>query len=148
METVAYDKAELRGIIRAFKAMDDAAVDRARAVSGELATKLADGIKATSTAYGPAAQRVAYGVRVSKTSKIGEFSYGYVGQRYSGGGTTKELWPGLEFGSSRLQQFSPWSGREGRGNRGKFIYPTLRAHQPYIVAQWQEAFSTILKEWT
>ncbi len=48
--------------------------------------------------------RLADGVRVSRTSKVGEFSYGFASQRFSGGGTTKELWRGFEFGSNRFTQ--------------------------------------------
>jgi hypothetical protein len=43
--------------------------------------------------------------------------------------------------------FPVWSGRFGRGSRGWFIYPTLRAEQPYIINEWENAFSKILKEW-
>lgn len=146
-DAIAYGRSELRAVTRAFKAMDDEAVQQARAVSGALAGKMAEAIKAASSAYGLAGQRVAYGVRVSKSSKIGEFSYGFQGQRFSGGGTTKALWPGLEFGSNQYPQFGPYSGREGRGSKGKFIYPTLRANQAYIVREWQQAFSKIVKEW-
>jgi len=39
------------------------------------------------------------------------------------------------------------SGKQGRGSKGWFIYPTLRKEQPYVVAQWTEAFDRILKEW-
>ncbi len=142
-ETIAYDKADLRKITRAFKAMDDEAVRQAREVSGGLATKMANSIKAASTSAGLGAQRVAYGVSISKSSKIGEFSYGFKRQGFSGGGTTQSLWPGLEFGSNRYKQFAPATGK-----RGKFIYPTLKALQPYIVREWENAFSEITKEWT
>jgi hypothetical protein len=147
-ETIAYDKADLRGIITAFKAMDDQAVSEAKAVSNGLATYLQS--KITSTAGGrpnKAAIRIAQGSRVSKSSKIGEISFGFVSQKFSGGGTTQQLWGGYEFGSNKFKQFPVWSGREGRGSRGYFIYPTLRAEQPHIINQWENAFSKILKEW-
>ena len=150
VEPISYDKAELRSIIRAFKAMDDEAIDRAKQTSNALATFAADRIK--QTAYGrtvasEAVRRVAEGVRISKTSKIGEFSYGFAGQRFSGGATTQILWPGLEFGSNRYRQFPRRTSRSGRGNSGYFIYPTLRQIQPELVRQWEDAFSRILKEW-
>lgn len=147
-DPIAYDKAELRKVTRAFKLMDDAAVAETRAVSGALAEKMANSIKAASSSQGLPAQRVAYGVRVSKSSKIGEFSYGYQSQRFSGGGTTKLLWPGIEFGSNKFRQFAPASGSFGRGSKGKFIYPTLRSLQPYIIREWQDAFGNIVKKWT
>jgi hypothetical protein len=39
-----------------------------------------------------------------------------------------------------------WSGREGRGSRGWFIYPTLRRIQPEIVKRWENAFVKVVKE--
>lgn len=147
-EMIAYDKSDLRGIIRAFKAMDDRAVAEAKGVSNGLATYVQTKIIATAgSANNQAASRIAQGSRVSKSSKVGELSFGFVSQKFSGGGTTQMLWGGYEFGSNRLKQFPVWSGKEGRGSRGWFIYPTLRAEQPYIIKEWENAFSRILKEW-
>ena len=148
-EMIAYDKSDLRGIIGAFKAMDDRAVAEAKGVSNGLATYVQTEIIATAgSANNRAASRIAQGSRVSKSSKVGELSFGFVSQKFSGGGTTQQLWGGYEFGSNKFKQFPVWSGREGRGSRGWFIYPTLRAEQPHIVAEWESAFSKILKEWT
>ena len=148
-ETITYDKSDLRGIIKAFKAMDDEAVSQAKGVSNGLASYLQS--KITSVAGGrpnKAAIRIAQGSRVSKSSKIGEISFGFVSQKFSGGGTTQQLWGGYEFGSTKFKQFPIWSGRGPRGgSAGYFIYPTLRAEQPHIIAQWESAFTKILKEW-
>lgn len=148
-ETIAYDKSDLRGIVKAFKAMDEQAVAEAKGVSNGLATYLQS--KITGAAGGrpnKAAIRIAQGSRVSKSSKIGEISFGFVSQKFSGGGTTQQLWGGYEFGSTKFKQFPIWSGRGPRGgSAGYFIYPTLRAEQPHIIAQWENAFSKILKEW-
>lgn len=149
-EPISYDRAELRSIIKAFKAMDDQAIDEAKQQSSALAQFAANEIK--QTAYGrtvaaSAVQRVAQGVRISKSSKIGEFSYGFASQRFSGGGTTQVLWAGLEFGSNRYRQFPRRTPSKGRGNAGYFIYPTLRKIQPELVKKWEEAFSAILKKW-
>jgi hypothetical protein len=147
-ESITYDKAQLRGILQAFKGMDDEAVAQAKGVSNGLATYVQSKIKsAASGRPNKAASRVADGSRVSKSSKIGELSFGFVSQKFSGGGTTQQLWGGYEFGSNKFKQFPVWSGREGRGSRGYFIYPTLRAEQPHIIAQWEAAFTKILKEW-
>jgi hypothetical protein len=54
---------------------------------------------------------------------------------------------GAEFGSNKKKQFPVWSGREGRGSRGWFIYPTLRAAQPHIINEWEQAFSKIVKRY-
>lgn len=149
-EQVQYDRAELGRIKRAFKAMDDEAIDEAKKTSSALASFAAN--KITAAAYGrqvaaKAVQRVAEGVRISKSSKIGELSYGFASQRFSGGGTTQILWPGLEFGSNRYRQFPTRTPSQGRGNSGYFIYPTLRQIQPQLIAQWETAFSNILKKW-
>ena len=149
-ETISYDRSELREILKAFKAMDQAAVDEARTQSSALALYAANEIKAYSVTrtFGQAAvNRIADGVRVSKSSKIGEFSYGFASQRFSGGGTTQKLWAGYEFGSNRYPQFPRRTPNKGRGNSGYFIYPTLRKIQPELVRKWEEAFDTILKKW-
>ena len=147
-EAITYDKSDLRGIIGAFKAMDDAAVAQAKGISNGLATYLQSKVTAAAgNRPNKAASRIAQGSRVSKSSKIGEISFGFVSQKFSGGGTTQQLWGGFEFGSNKFKQFPVWSGSQGRGSRGYFIYPTLRAEQPHIIAQWEQAFTKILKEW-
>jgi hypothetical protein len=147
---IAYDKTDLRGITRAFKGMSDEAVEAAKKESSNLAEYAAGQIKiaaATRTVSGTAARRIADGVKVSKTSKLGEFSYGFARQKFSGGGSTLDLLYGMEFGSNRFKQFPKRTPNKGRGNSGYFIYPTLRQIQPQLVQKWEEAFSKILKEW-
>ena len=149
-DAITYDRGELRSILRSFKGMDDEAIAQARKVSGDLAGKLGQEVSRASLGFGPAASRVGLGFRVAKSSKIGEVSFGFKSQKYSGGGDTQLLWPAIEFGSNRLTQFAPWSGRNpngGRGSAGKFIYPTLREMQPYLINEWETAFSSIVKEW-
>jgi hypothetical protein len=148
-EAISYDKAELRAILRSFKAMDDEATDQAIKVTSQLADyvrgKIIDAAGRTNNRLD---DRVAAGAKVSKSSKIGEISFGFAAQKLSGGGTTQQLWGGAEFGSNTKKQFPVWSGREGRGSRGWFIYPTLRSAQPEIVKQWEQAFSTIVRKYT
>lgn len=147
-DAIAYDKNELRAIVRSFKAMDDKALAQAKEATSELAsfvkTKI---VAAAGKTNNKLDDRVAAGAKVSKSSKIGEISFGFAGQKLSGGGTTQQLWGGAEFGSNRLKQFPVWSGREGRGSRGWFIYPTLRSVQPEIVKKWEQSFSKIVKEY-
>ena len=147
-EAIAFNRQELRSVLSAFKAMDEEAVKQAKSVSNGLATYLQSKIiRAASSRPNQAASRIAQGSRVSKSSKIGELSFGFVSQKFSGGGTTQQLWGGYEFGSNKFKQFPVWSGREGRGSRGWFIYPTLRSEQPHLIGQWLNAFDRILKEW-
>jgi hypothetical protein len=146
-DAISYDKADLRRITGAFKAMDDEAIAAAKRESAALAEFAQGKIKEKSNTRGVAAQRIAQGSRVSKSSKIGELSFGFASQKFSGGGTTQQLWGGNEFGSNKFKQFPIWSGSEGRGSKGWFIYPTLREIQPDIITQWENAFDRILKEW-
>jgi hypothetical protein len=147
-ESIAYDKSDLRKVYAAFKAMDDEAVAQAKQESNALATYLQGKIiSKAGESSNKAAPRIAQGSTVSKSAKTGELSFGFARQKLSGGGTTQMLWGGYEFGSNKYKQFPVWSGREGRGSRGWFIYPTLRAEQPYIIKEWENAFSRILKEW-
>ena len=147
-DAIAYDKAELRAIVRSFKAMDEEATAQAKQQTSQLADwvrgKIVD---AAGRSRNLLDDRVAQGSKVSKSSKIGEMSFGFAGQKLSGGGTTQQLWGGAEFGSNRLKQFPVWSGREGRGSRGWFIYPTLRSVQPEIVRRWEESFSKIVRKY-
>ena len=147
---ITYDRSELRGITKAFKAMDDEAVNQAKAASAEIAEMLKDKIIAkaqTRRIAGKSAQRIAEGAKVSKSSKIGELSFGFAAQKYSGGATTQQLWPGMEFGSNRWKQFPRRTPRLGRGNQGYFIYPTLTENQVELIRKWEESFDRILREW-
>jgi hypothetical protein len=148
-EAISYDKAELRAIVRSFKAMDDEALSQAKEATSELATYVQGKIKATASSRtrNLVDNRIADGSKVSKSSKIGEISFGFAGQKLSGGGTTQQVWGGYEFGSNRFKQFPVWSGREGRGSRGWFIYPTLRSAQPEIIKRWEESFSKIVRKY-
>jgi hypothetical protein len=146
-DVVAFNRAEVKSIIYAFKGMDDEAVTKAKSVSNGLATYLQGKIINKSQGRDKASMRIAEGSRVSKSSKVGEMSFGFASQKFSGGGTTQQLWGGYEFGSNKFKQFPIWSGREGRGSKGWFIYPTLKLEQPHIISEWQEAFSKIVKVW-
>jgi hypothetical protein len=148
-DPIALDKSELAQVFKALKNLDEAAIDEAKRQSGALAdyarteiVQTADTLKSRKVA-----SRVASGSKVKKSSKIGEITFGYASQKFSGGADTRQIWGGSEFGSNKWKQFPIWSGREGRGSKGYFIYPTLRRIQPEIVQRWTAAFSKILKEW-
>jgi len=146
----AYSQKELRQLAKAFSLMGDDAISTAKTVSYDLANYAKTEI--TKAGYqreksAKAVRKVVDGASVSRSSKTGRLSYGFAGQRFSGGATTQVLWRGLEFGSKNYKQFPTWAGRYGRGSRGWFIYPTLREIQPEIVSRWTAAFGRVLKEW-
>jgi hypothetical protein len=149
-DAIALDKSELSKVFKALKNMDDAAIDEAKRASGALAEYSRNEIiqSADKLRSRAVASRIATGSKVKKSSKIGEITFGFASQKFSGGADTKQIWGGSEFGSNTFKQFPVWSGREGRGSKGYFIYPTLRKIQPYIVAEWTKSFNKILGEWT
>ena len=145
----AYNRKEIREVIKAFKAMDDVAIQEAKKVSGALADYALGKIQSAAGGRNvsqKAAVRIAQGGKVSKSSKVGELSFGFASQRFSGGANTKDLWAGMEFGSNRYKQFPNRTPAFKRGNVGYFIYPSLKAAQPHIISEWQQAFSKIIKE--
>lgn len=146
----AYTAKELRLLAKTFNSMGENAIAKAKTISFELANFAKEKITAAGhsrTKSGKAVARVVDGASISRTSKTGRLSYGFAGQRFSGGGTTQILWRGLEFGSNKFKQFPAYSGRFGRGSRGWFIYPTLRDIQPELTKQWTVAMSDVIKEW-
>ena len=157
-EMISYNQADIRVITKGFKAMDDEAIKQAKANSGGLAEYLKGKIiSAAGSVKNKAALRVAQGSVVSKSSKIGEISFGYARQKFSGSGTTQinqgipkggpGILGGLEFGSNIYKQFPVWSGPgKNGGSKGWFIYPTLTAEQPYLIAQWEKGLDQIVKE--
>jgi hypothetical protein len=152
-EQTALDKAQLGAVFKALRNMDKEATEEAKRQSGALADYARTEVIQASRSLQSrnVAGRIADGSKVKKSSRIGEITYGFAAQKFSGGATTKELWGPSEFGTNKLKQFPVWSGRNpsgGAGSKGYFIYPTLRKIQPYIVAKWTESFSKILKEWT
>lgn len=145
-----YSKRELASLAKTFTVMGDEAVDGARKVSYEIASLAQDKIKSAGysrTKSAGAVRRVVDGSTVSRSSKTGRLSFGFAGQRLSGGGTTQQLWGGLEFGSDKFKQFPSWSGRFGSGSRGWFIYPTLRAIQPELTLKWMQEVNKVIKNW-
>jgi hypothetical protein len=148
-EATALDQTQLRAVFKALKNMDDKATEEAKRQSGALAEFARDEVikTASSLQSRKVASRIADGSKVKKSSRIGEITYGFASQKFSGGASTRDIWGGSEFGSNTFKQFPVWSGRQGRGSKGWFIYPTLRRIQPEIVAKWTESFSKVLKEW-
>ena len=160
-EAITYNKADLRGITRAFKGMDEQATKQAKEKSGGLVDYLRSKIIAKAGTLRTSrimAGRIAQGSKVAKSSKIGEINLGYASQKFTGGGTTQinqgteggiGILAGTEFGSNKFKQFPVWSGRgKNGGSKGWFIYPTLSEEQPYLIAQWEKGFDQVIKEWT
>lgn len=151
---VFYSPADLKQITRAFKAMSDQAVAESKSMGFELAQYAVGQIR--GAARTTQEQRIAATGRAKKSSKIGEFSFGYQKRAFSGGANTSRniesgppygagILAGVEFGSSRLNNFRPRTQRmKSGGNKGYFINPTLREIQPELVNKWERSFNDIL----
>ena len=152
VEFSAFSKRELGKLAKTFMVMGEDAVARSKEVAFDIALLAKDRIR--NAGYGRtksagAVRRVVDGVTVSKTSKTGQLSYGFAGQRFSGGANTRQLWAGLEFGSYKWRQFPVRSPRYGaKGNQGYFIYPTLRATQPELTLRYLSEMNKVVEEWS
>ena len=147
--SAGWDQQDIKLFLKSTKAMSDEAIDQSKKVSNELATKMSNYIKGVSRNSSRRTQnsRIADNVKLSQSSKIGEFSYGFKRQRlFSGGASTLDMLYGSEFGSVNYTQFPSRSAQLGKGAAGYFIFPTLRQRQPEIVREWETALDKIVKE--
>jgi hypothetical protein len=159
---IVYDKRELASFAKVIRNMSDIAVEETKRRVGELAQKELNEIRRVASSRGKVADRVAQGGKVKKSSLLGEISFGFASQRFSGGATTqfntrndpkgnrKGIGAGAEFGSGKYPQFPRWSGgmSKGAGSRGWFIYPTIRHLQPTIIKEFEEIILDIKKEFS
>ena len=157
---IVYDKKELNQFARVLRNMSDIAVEETKRRVGELAEKELSEIRNAAKSRGKVADRVAQGGKVKKSSLLGEISFGFASQKFSGGATTQfnnrkdpkgsrlGIGAGHEFGSNRYPQFPRWSGgmSKGPGSRGWFIYPTIRHLQPTIIKEFENIILEIRKE--
>jgi hypothetical protein len=159
--SIAYDKRDLNKIAKVLRQMSETAVSESKRQVQELAQKELDLIRRIAASRGKAADRIAQGGKVKKSSLLGEIQFGFANQKFSGGATTqfntrndtkgnrKGIGAAHEFGSKNYPQFPRWSGPmpKGPGSRGWFIYPTVRHLQPTIIKEFENIILTIRKEW-
>ena len=159
---IVYDKKELASFARVIRSMSDIAGEETKRRVGELAQRELNEIRNVAKSRGKVADRVAQGGKVKKSSLLGEISFGFAGQKFSGGATTQfntrkdpkgsrlGIGAASEFGSGKYPQFPRWSGPmpKGPGSRGWFIYPTIRHLQPTIIKEFEEIILDIKKEFS
>ena len=156
------DLRDLRGLLKALNKMDDdskkALKDDVTSISGWTA-----GAIKTSGYVGARfpkqAQIVVATVRANK-DRIPNITIGGSRGRVSGGANAGILLYGNEFGGSPESsigvsgfanggyRFPERSPREGRGNKGYWIFPTLKAIQPEITRRWKNAVGEVYENWT
>jgi hypothetical protein len=159
---IAYDKRELAQFAKVIRNMGEIAIEETKRRVGELAQRELNEIRRIAASRGKVADRVAQGGKIKKSSVLGEISFGFASQKFSGGATTQfntrndakgnrvGIGAASEFGSSKYPQFPRWSGPmpKGPGSRGWFIYPTIRHLQPTIIKEFEEIIIAIRKEFT
>ena len=157
---IAYDKRELAQFAKVIRNMSEIAVEETKKRVGELAQRELNEIRRIAASRGKVADRVAQGGKVKKSSLLGEISFGFASQKFSGGATTQfntrndakgsrvGIGAASEFGSKNYPQFPRWSGPmpKGSGSRGWFIYPTVRHMQPEIIKEFEKIILEIRKE--
>ena len=157
---IVYDKKELNQFAKVIRNMSEIAVTETKRRVGELAQKELSEIRRIAASRGKVADRVAQGGKVKKSSLLGEISFGFASQKFSGGATTQfntrgdtkgnriGIGAAHELGSKNYPQFPRWSGPmpKGPGSRGWFIYPTVRHLQPTIIKEFEDIILDIRKE--
>lgn len=154
-----FDQKELRQIRNVIRKMGEEGTIQAQKVTSGLTDYAVKEIQQAARSYPRPKQatRIAEGIRISKTSVLGEFGIGFSSTKFSGGadgrirnGNTpnKSILAGIEFGARKQKHFLPRTGKFGAGgNAGYFIFPTLRKIQPNLLREWQIAFSKVIAEW-
>ena len=156
------DLKDLRGLLKALNKMDD---DSKKALKDDVASIsawTAGAIKMSGYVGSPMPAQtaiVAQTVRANK-DRIPNVSIGGSRGRASGGANAGVLLFGNEFGSDRNTfgsagnfpnggyKFPARTPREGRGNKGYWIFPTLKALQPEITRCWKNAVGEVYENWT
>jgi hypothetical protein len=150
---------DILAILKTFSKMDDIAKTDMKKAANDIATVAASAIGSALQAT-PQGQAIAKTIRVSKTSKSPLITIGGGTAKLKSGTPVGEILIGTEFGAYNnirrerksgtyigLRQFDKRSPREGRGNAGYFIFPTLKALQPYITKKWVDEVDRIRREW-
>jgi hypothetical protein len=152
---------DILAIRRTFKNMDEIAQNDMKRVAEQLAVEAASAVGSALQGT-PQGQALARSIKVSNKSTTPFFTVGGSSVKLKNGTPVGAIALGVEFGSYQdrprkrkgkstdyvgYRQFQPRSRREGRGNAGYFIFPTLKALQPEITKKWVEQVDRIRREW-
>lgn len=151
---------DIIAILKTFSKMDDIAKTDMKKVAKDIANDAASAIGSALQST-PQGQALARSIKVSNSFKRGPvISIGGDNPKLANGTPVGEIALGVEFGAYQnrprkrksgqymgYKQFQPRSPREGRGNAGYFIFPTLKALQPEITRRWVQEVDRIRQEW-
>jgi hypothetical protein len=159
-KVMSLDMSDYRGVLKALSQMDKEAQLQLKDDVHAISKWTAQGIIYSSYgAFMPAqAAIVAQTVRANR-DRLPNITIGGSKGRASGGANAGQLLYGNEFGGERNAynsqsafpnggyRFPARSPREGRGNKGWWIFPTLKTLQPEIRRRWKDAVDKVMDNW-
>ena len=159
--TVKPDLGDYRALLKVFSVMDKEANYELKNEVYAISAWTAKGIQQAANAhkfYPKQAAIIAATVRPARDRVPTVYIGGSKG-RVSGGANAGQLLFGNEFGGDRNAfgnktafknggfRFPPRTDREGRGNVGYWIFPTLKGMQKDIFLKWQDATTKVMDNW-
>jgi hypothetical protein len=159
--TVRPDLQDYRGLLKALNLMEKESQVELKDDVYAISAWTAKGIEQAGYAhpfYPKQARIVAASVKPSR-DRVPTVRVGGSKGRVSGGANAGQLLFGNEFGGDRNAfgnlnafpnggyRFPPRTAREGRGNTGYWIFPTLKAMQPEIKKRWFAAVNKVMDNW-
>ena len=155
------DTRQLANVFEALKKLDADANNKLKDDVASISAWTATGIRQAAFGFSPMPKQAAI---VAETVRSGRdrlptVTIGGSKGRASGGANAGQLLFGNEFGGDRNAKgsfsafpnggfrFPPRTAREGRGNKGYWIFPTVKAMQPEITRRWMLAVNTVLDKW-
>ena len=158
--TVKPDLSDYKGLLKAISVMDKQAQGALKDEVASISKWTAQGmIYASYSAQMPAqAAIVAATIRPAR-DRVPTVYIGGAKGRASGGANAGQLLFGNEFGGERNAKgslsafpnggfrFPERTAREGRGNKGYWIFPSLKEMQPTIRRRWFTAVNKVMDNW-
>jgi len=159
--TVKPDLKDYRTLLKALNLMDKEAQFELKNEVQSISAWTAKNIQQSAYAFSPMPKQaaiVAQTVRAAR-DRVPTVYVGGTKGKASGGANAGQLLFGNEFGGNRNAfgsvskfknggyKFPPRTARQGRGNTGYWIFPTLKAMQPEITKRWHNAVNQVMDKW-
>jgi len=149
---IKINRKDLNALLKTFSKLDKAANNDLKKATKEITKDVVREIKYSAAGAGSIggnprqAEAIATGIR-ALSGREAKIKISGTRPVVSGGGTVEDLLWGGEFGSTYFRQFPARTPKVGKGNRGYFIFPTLKRLQPKIRKDWIEAVNKIADIW-
>lgn len=150
--SIKIEDKDIFAILRTFKNMDKIASEDLRKVAQDLAGEVANALQAAASfadangGNSRQASAVAQTIKVNR-DRVPNLSIGGSKAVTSSGANAGIILFGSEFGSNKYKQFPRRSPKDGKGNAGYWIFPTLKMMQPRIREKWVQGVDKIREEW-